>query len=152
MTIVTGADGGFTGDGDDEHGYFIVSEGSFTAPNWLFWKLYYPKTKKAYEYRATLQADGNEIYGTYLDSAEGGSNKFMLSRVSLPGKEFDLVQSACTISRSVKTDPMILFTFDSTWLLDRTVQSVRSTAWILQWIYHSHNLGDGCQWPFFGGW
>ncbi|KAJ7100527.1 kinase-like domain-containing protein [Mycena epipterygia] len=81
MSISTVQESGvFSGDGEDDMGHFDVFEGSFASPNDFSWKQHYSSNGKVYEYNAQFHADGDQIYGTWLDPDDQGSNKIKLSR------------------------------------------------------------------------
>jgi hypothetical protein len=82
MTVGTDSSGRFSGDGSDDMGTFTVSEGLFTSPDLFFWKQQYATNGRLYEFHANINADGNEMYGKWIDTGDGGSNAFMLSRNS----------------------------------------------------------------------
>lgn len=81
MTISTVPESGeFSGDGEDDMGHFDVFEGSFAAPKDFSWKQYYPCNGTVYVYNSQFHADGAQLYGTWLDTGDQGSNKIKLSR------------------------------------------------------------------------
>jgi hypothetical protein len=78
---VTDPDGRFSGDGEDDHGYFILSEGAFVPPNRLYWKQDYTRNEESFEYASTINSEGNVIQGTWSVGGDGASKPFRLLRV-----------------------------------------------------------------------